>query len=802
MACDSILEDPMHGKRKKSIALFSLELRGSLLRSVRGGSAKYFELQNGDRHGKRDAKCVKKRGGWEPPARKWMKSEQRVSRAAALISVLVAFFPIGDVANGQNGSAIELAVPDNVGGAARSVTPIDLLKLRTVGGMTGRGLSLSPDGRSVAFELHRADSVENRYHVAWFIAPIAVGARARNVGDGGDASLFMARDTYGAVNGAWISEYAKWSPDGTSILYRKKVNGEIQVWSSNSDGRVAKQLTQSSGDIHAFYWSSDGRKLFLETGLPRNTLKGIEDARARTGYLFDPTQRWSSFHGKPLRPMYEQTGGKPLIWVLDVESGTQRKISSEEMAEYQRVAGDVSRSMRSGSVRALTWSPRRTVSAWFEPTHAQQSGIDPPLTLVGSKSTHGATPVRCPAEVCTGRMDTRVIRNRIWVDDSGEIFFVRREGPAYFTRSLYRWRIGEEDVEKILSTDDWLSDCSRTLNLAICFEQSAIRPRVIVSIDLDDGVKRTIVNVNPEFEELRIGSAKKIEWTNTLGHQTVGYLFKPPEYEPMVRYPMVIVGYRARRSLGGTGNEYPIHVLAANGFVVLVYERPEHWDALTVARDGVELGVYEWGSDMFDYRMPLSSFESVITRLTKEGVIDPDRVALTGFSNGVGHVSYAIIHSSKFAAASVSGLYSSVTGYFLNGADAEFRRRLLHRIGAGRPGGTFDDIDRRRSISLSLNARCITTPILVNSSDTEHLYALEDVITLNEWGRPIEMHVFPNEYHVKWQPAHRLAVYERNVDWFNFWLRDVEDSAEDKQDQYERWRRFRGNHHAEGNYGC
>ena len=40
---------------------------------------------------------------------------------------------------------------------------------------------------------------------------------------------------------------------------------------------------------------------------------------------------------------------------------------------------------------------------------------------------------------------------------------------------------------------------------------------------------------------------------------------------------------------------------------------------------------------------------------------------------------------------------------------------------------------------------------------------------------------------MKWQPVHRLAIYVRNVDWFDFWLKGVEDPAPAKAGQYERW---------------
>lgn len=46
-------------------------------------------------------------------------------------------------------------------------------------------------------------------------------------------------------------------------------------------------------------------------------------------------------------------------------------------------------------------------------------------------------------------------------------------------------------------------------------------------------------------------------------------------------------------------------------------------------------------------------------------------------------------------------------------------------------------------------------------------------------------------FEIGWQPQHKLAVAERTIDWFNFWLNDKEDSASEKTDQYQRWRALR-----------
>lgn len=93
--------------------------------------------------------------------------------------------------------------------------------------------------------------------------------------------------------------------------------------------------------------------------------------------------------------------------------------------------------------------------------------------------------------------------------------------------------------------------------------------------------------------------------------------------------------------------------------------------------------------------------------------------------------------------------------------------------------------------SLRMNAEKIATPLLMQLADSEYLTALESYVALRERHKAVEMYVFPDEYHVKWQPAHRRAVYERNLDWFDFWLQGYEDPAPAKRGQYERWRKMR-----------
>ncbi len=73
----------------------------------------------------------------------------------------------------------------------------------------------------------------------------------------------------------------------------------------------------------------------------------------------------------------------------------------------------------------------------------------------------------------------------------------------------------------------------------------------------------------------------------------------------------------------------------------------------------------------------------------------------------------------------------------------------------------------------------------------EYLGALESYTALKLSGKPVDMYVFPDDYHVLFQPAHRLAAYRRVVDWFDFWFNDRIDPAPEKASQYQAWQGLR-----------
>jgi dipeptidyl aminopeptidase/acylaminoacyl peptidase len=420
--------------------------------------------------------------------------------------------------------------------------------------------------------------------------------------------------------------------------------------------------------------------------------------------------------------------------------------------------------------------------AWLEnPDPEKYPGALPPLKLYAASAHDIAGTIECQAPECDGGI------RRLWWLDPNELIFERYEN--YGRRAFYGWTPETGAIRRIYATNDWISDCSVAEERAVCFLESPTRPRRIVSLDLRTGDVSTLVDPNPEFKGIRLSDVEHMVWENEFGRRTWGYLVKPLDYDPGRRYPLIVVQYSPDSCLrGGVGDEFPTHAFAANGFAVLCFSQTGvDRDIFKTLVDPLAILRAEY-EDFAKHKQSVSSLEVIIDALAQRGLVDPRRVGLTGLSAGVEVLQYALIHSKVFAAAATSGGGVEPISYF--GSTASSRENFFHPLDFGNlyvegEGGNWPEF------SLALNAENIDVPLLIQAADREYLHSIQTVITWIVAGNAIEMRVFPDEHHVKWHPAHRFHVYERNVDWFNYWLRGVEDSSPEKSDQYQRWRAMR-----------
>jgi dipeptidyl aminopeptidase/acylaminoacyl peptidase len=307
--------------------------------------------------------------------------------------------------------------------------------------------------------------------------------------------------------------------------------------------------------------------------------------------------------------------------------------------------------------------------------------------------------------------------------------------------------------------------------------ESINQPPQLVAEDKTSGVSSVIWDPNPQLKGMDLGSAEVIHWTGDTGYEWEAGLVKPPDYSAGKRYPLVIQTHGFSKgqflSNGVFTTAFAARALAAQGIVVVQMG----WNAnnFATAREGPD---------------QVEGFESVVKKLTEDGVIDPTRVGAIGFSRSVYHVLAAITTAKHpFAAASVT---DGVTyGYFEYLFEADDPDPDADAIVGGSP---FDAEGLKSWVERSpeFNMDKVRTPLLLLEPGAPAVFAdWEPYAALRYLKKPVDLVMLHEGSHVMTNPTQRLASETTNVDWFRFWLKGEEDPDPVKADQYARWRELR-----------
>jgi hypothetical protein len=327
--------------------------------------------------------------------------------------------------------------------------------------------------------------------------------------------------------------------------------------------------------------------------------------------------------------------------------------------------------------------------------------------------------------------------------------------------------------------------------------QNLNTPPKLVAVDKSSGEEQVVLDPNPALlSTFALGKVEYLEGSLTTGEHWSASLTFPISYVSGQRYPLVIqcqgggvpadqfslYGLAGTVGIGpgesGLGpslvSVYAAQVLAGRGIAVLEFN--------TTAQTGSPP----------EAETTLRAFEELARSMIVKGIADEHRIGITGFSRTGYYASHALSHSTmRFAAGVIadnvdySYMQVVLSNHYANAASA---------IGAPAFGdGLKTWLDR----STGFNVDAIHTPILLigQSGGGMQGYILgewEILSRLRELHRPVEMYVMPeidtHPSHNPQNPDQVIAVQERVVDWFDFWLNGHEMSDVDKTAQYAHWR--------------
>jgi dipeptidyl aminopeptidase/acylaminoacyl peptidase len=335
-------------------------------------------------------------------------------------------------------------------------------------------------------------------------------------------------------------------------------------------------------------------------------------------------------------------------------------------------------------------------------------------------------------------------------------------------------------IDQPVGDQDALLNPSQVLTAQI--RQDLNTPPALWATDQKTKRSKRIWDPNPQLAKLNLGEVTVFRWKDKAGYEWTGGLVKPPDYVLGKRYPLVIQthGFAEREFMtdGNFTTASAARPLASTGIAVL--QMMDRDDDLSTADEASNR---------------VLAFESAIDRLASDGLIDPDRVGITGFSRTCYHVESALINDPKrFAAASIA-----------DGVDMSYMQELMYRTlgvplhegeaiyGAKPFGEGLRQNWVQRAPGFHLDG--IQAPLLIEAiTPASILEEWEIYASLVAQGKAVDMIYFPDGQHVLQKPLERMASQQGNVDWFRFWLKGEEDSDPAKAEQYARWREMKKMH--------
>jgi dipeptidyl aminopeptidase/acylaminoacyl peptidase len=330
--------------------------------------------------------------------------------------------------------------------------------------------------------------------------------------------------------------------------------------------------------------------------------------------------------------------------------------------------------------------------------------------------------------------------------------------------------------------DEWikLTNAEQNDRPELALEEDMNSPPRIFVTDENKGRRAMLLDLNPQFNELKFAKVEEVKWKCTDGHEVKGGLYYPLNYDTGKRYPLVIQTHQWNSTRfwidGPWTTAFAAQPLA--GREIMVLQVDESYQDLNTPKE---------------VDREVASIEAAVDYLDEKGTIDRNRVGVIGFSRTCLFVKYVLTHSRyKFAAASTTDGVDG--GYF----------QWIQEVNADAIWGPYQEglydgalpygqgLRKWMDRSPGFNLDRVDTPLLVTAlNPSSALFEWEWFAGLSRLGKPVQMVVLEDGDHILQKPSDRMISQEGNVDWFCFWLKGEEDPDPIKTEQYARWRELR-----------
>jgi dienelactone hydrolase len=279
-----------------------------------------------------------------------------------------------------------------------------------------------------------------------------------------------------------------------------------------------------------------------------------------------------------------------------------------------------------------------------------------------------------------------------------------------------------------------------------------------------------LTRINPQQDSVRWGKVELVNWVGNNGVRLEGLLYKPDDFDPKKKYPMLVYYYERNAE---TLNDYKAPVpsrstinmayCVSNGYLVFVPD--------ILYTTGMP------GQNAYDCIMP------GVLNLIEKGFVDRNRIGLQGQSWGGYQTAFLVTRTNLFKAAMAGAPVVNMTSAY-GGIrwGTGMSRMFQYEKTQSRIGGTLWDKPMNYLESSPLfYANRIQTPLLLMANDQDGAVpwyqSIEFYSALRRLSKPAWLLVYNGEDHNLTQRHNAKDLSIRMYQFFDHYLKDAPEPA-------------------------
>jgi len=293
-------------------------------------------------------------------------------------------------------------------------------------------------------------------------------------------------------------------------------------------------------------------------------------------------------------------------------------------------------------------------------------------------------------------------------------------------------------------------------------------PNVYVTTDFK--TERKLSNTNPQQQNYNWGTAELVKWTTPKGYKSEGILYKPENFDPNKKYPMIAYFYEklsdglyTYQAPAPTPSRLNISFFVSNGYLVFApdisYENGHP------------------GQSAVEY------INSGVESLKKNSWVDGTKIGIQGQSWGGYQVAYLITQNDMYAAAWAGAPVANMTSAYggirwESGMNRQFQyEKTQSRIGAT----LWEKPELYIENSPLFMFPKVNTPVVVMANDADGAVpwyqGIEMFTGLRRLGKPVWMLNYNGEAHNLVQRQNRKDIQIREQQFFDYYLKGAKAPA-------------------------